>query len=515
MIELDGSSLTLDQLVAIAHDDEQVGLTNAAREHVRAARAVVEEFAHHDEPTYGINTGFGNFANVKIPADQLDTLQVNLLRSHAAGVGDRLPVAVVRATMALRANVLAKGFSGIRVDTLELLIAMLNRGVHPCVPSRGSVGASGDLAPLAHLALVLIGEGEVLVEAGAAGTASGAGGVGEAGKVALQRVGLEPIRLAAKEGLALINGTQPSTALLGLALAGAERLARAADIAAAMSIDGLQGSTRPFDHRIHDARGFSGQSISAANLTDLLAGSGINAAHANCGRVQDAYSMRCAAQVHGSSREAFAFARRIFDIEANAATDNPMVFTGARQIVSGGNFHGAPVALACDVLCLGLAQLATISERRSERLVNPALSGLPPFLTRHGGLQSGLMMAQVTAAALTSELKTLAHPASVDTIPTSGNTEDHVSMSMSAGLKAQRALELAQLVLAVELLCACQAIDLLAPLRTSPPLARAHDFIRTRVPIVDADRSTSEDLANITRLIASGAFERACGTKVN
>jgi histidine ammonia-lyase len=506
VIELDGSSLTLDQLVAIAHDEETVGLTSAARQRVRAARAVVDEFAHRDEPTYGINTGFGNFADVKIPADQLDTLQVNLLRSHAAGVGDPLPAPVVRATMALRANVLAKGFSGVRVDTLELLIEMLNRGVHPRVPSRGSVGASGDLAPLAHLALVLIGEGEVLVEGD---------GAGQAGRVALQRAGLEPIRLIAKEGLALINGTQPSTALLGLALAGAERLARAADITAAMSIDGLQGSTKPFDHRIHDARGFTGQSISAANLTDLLAGSGINAAHANCGRVQDAYSMRCAAQVHGSARDAFAFARRAFDIEANAATDNPMVFTDAREIVSGGNFHGAPVALACDVLCLGLAQLATISERRSERLVNPALSGLPPFLTRHGGLQSGLMMTQVTAAALTSEIKTLAHPASADTIPTSGNTEDHVSMSMSAGLKAQRALELAQLVIAVELLCACQAIDLLAPLRTSPPLARAHDFIRTRVPIVDADRSTSRDLANIRRMIASGEVERACGTKVN
>jgi len=512
VIELDGSSLTLDHLVAIAYDGETIALTAAARERVRAARAVVDEFAHRDEPTYGINTGFGNFANVHIPVDQLDTLQVNLLRSHAAGVGDPLPVPVVRATMALRANVLAKGFSGIRVETLERLIEMLNREVHPLVPSRGSVGASGDLAPLAHLALVLIGEGEVLVhdEEGRRDEAREAKAVS-----ALRQAGLERITLHAKEGLALINGTQPSTALLGLGLAGAERLARAADIAAAMSIDGLQGSTKPFDHRIHDARGFIGQVTSAANLTDLLAGSGINAAHANCGRVQDAYSMRCAAQVHGSSREAFAFAHRTFDIEANAATDNPMVFADARDIVSGGNFHGAPVALACDVVCIGLTHLATISERRSERLVNPALSGLPPFLTRHGGLQSGLMMAQVTAAALTSELKTLAHPASADTIPTSGNTEDHVSMSMSAGLKAQRALELAQLVIAVELLCACQAIDLLAPLRTSPPLARAHDFIRTLVPVVDADRSTSRDLANITQMIASGELERACGMKVN
>ncbi len=505
MVELDGNSLTLDQLVRIAHEREQVALGGTARARVRAARIVVDEFAHRDAATYGINTGFGNFAEVKIPADQLDTLQVNLLRSHAAGVGEPLPVPVVRATMALRANVLAKGFSGIRVDTLELLIELLNRGVHPIVPSRGSVGASGDLAPLAHLALVLIGEGQV----------HEAGGAGKAGRDALRDAGLQPIALAAKEGLALINGTQASTALLGLAVAAAERLVRAADIAAALSIDGLQGSSKPFDRRIHEARGFAGQSTAARNLQELLAGSGINAAHANCGRVQDAYSMRCAAQVHGSAREALAFARRTFDTEANAATDNPMVFAAAHEIVSGGNFHGAPVALACDVLCLGLVQLATISERRSERLVNPALSGLPAFLTRHGGLQSGLMMAQVTAAALASELKTLAHPASADSIPTSGNKEDHVSMSMSAGLKAARAIELARRVVAVEFLCACQAIDLLAPLRTSPPLQRVHDFIRTHVPTLDADRSTSGDLERITELIASEHVERACAMKVN
>src|SRR6266850_221388 len=453
MIELDGTSLTLDQLVAIAHDGETIGLTDAARQRVRAARAVVDRFAQRDEPTYGINTGFGKFAEVRIPPDSLGTLQVNLLRSHAAGVGDPLPVPVVRATMALRANVLAKGFSGIRLETLERLIDVLNRGVHPHVPSRGSVGASGDLAPLAHLALVLIGEGEAVVNhedkydsSRASWVPQGLPGY-QSGAAALREAGLEPIVLAPKEGLALINGTQPSTALLGLAVAGAERLARAADVAAAMSIDGLQGSSKPFDRRIHDARGFPGQSISAGNLVELLAGSGINAAHANCGRVQDAY---------------------------------PMVFADTEEIVSGGNFHGAPVALASDVLCLGLVQLATISERRSERLVNPALSGLPAFLTTHGGLQSGLMMAQVTAAALTSELKTLAHPAGADTIPTSAIKEDHVSMSMTAGLKARRALEIAPHVIAVELLCASQAIDLLRPLRTSPPLARAHDCIRSQ-----------------------------------
>jgi histidine ammonia-lyase len=504
MIQLDGRSLTLDDLVAIAYDEAPVSLTEAARARVRTARGVVDAAAQLDTPTYGINTGFGNFADVRIPHESLTELQLNLLRSHAAGVGEPLPVPVVRATMALRANVLAKGFSGIRVETLELLIALLNHRVHPVVPSRGSVGASGDLAPLAHLGLVLIGEGEAWH-----------GHEREPGASALARVGMSPASLAPKEGLALINGTQPSTALLGLALAGALQLARSADITAAMSIDGLQGSTKPFDPRIHEARGLAGQRASAENLRNLLAGSAINAAHANCGRVQDAYSMRCAAQVHGTAREAFAFARGVFDAEANAATDNPMVFADTHEIISGGNFHGAPVSVAADVLCLGLAQLATISERRSDRLVNPSSSGLPAFLTRHGGLQSGLMMAQVTAAALTSELKTLAHPASVDSIPTSGNTEDHVSMSMAAALKASRALELARQVLAIELLCACQAIDLLAPITSSAPLMRVHETIRARVPTLERDRPPSHDIARITAMIEGGDLERACALKVN
>ena len=507
MIQLDGSSLTLEDLVAIARGAAAVGLTEPARARVRAARALVDDFARRDEPAYGINTGFGDFAEVRIPADSLGALQVNLLRSHAAGVGEPLPVPAVRATMALRANVLAKGFSGIRLETLELLVEMLNRRVHPVVPSRGSVGASGDLAPLAHLALVLIGEGDVSGGEDGAGT--------EPGAQALGRAGLAPVTLAAKEGLALINGTQASTALLGLALADSARLARTADIAAALSIDGLRGSTRPFDPRIHEARGFPGQRAAAANLAALLAGSAINASHANCGRVQDAYSMRCAPQVHGAAREALGFARRVFDTEANAATDNPMVFADAREIVSGGNFHGAPVALAADIVCLALAQIATISERRSERLVNPALSGLPAFLTRHGGLESGLMMAQVTAAALTSELKTLAHPAGVDSIPTSAGREDHVSMSMAPGLKAARAAAIARDVVACELLCACEAIDLLAPLTSSAPLMRVHDFIRARVPAVAHDRSVSPDLRRISDMIVSGEVERASGLNVN
>jgi len=504
VITLDGHSLALDHLTAIAYDHAAVALSESARERVRAARVVVDDFAQHDAPTYGINTGFGSFAEVRIAHESLAELQVNLLRSHAAGVGEPLAIPVVRATMALRANVLAKGFSGIRLETLDLLLALLNRGIHPVVPSRGSVGASGDLAPLAHLALVLIGEGEAWHD-----------DTRETGAAALSRAGLSPVALAPKEGLALINGTQPSTALLGLAVDGAMRVARAADIAAALSIDGLQGSTKPFDPRIHDARGVVGQATSADNLRRLLAGSPINAAHANCGRVQDAYSMRCAPQVHGATREAIAFALRAFHAEANAATDNPMVFTDTRDIISGGNFHGAPIGLAADVLCLGLAQLATISERRADRLVNPASSGLPAFLTRHGGLQSGLMMAQVTAAALASELKTLAHPASVDSIPTSGNKEDHVSMSMTASLKASRAVDLARSVIAIELLCAAQAIDLLAPLATSAPLARVHESIRARVPVLDGDRAPSRDITSIASMIEAGDLDRACPLNVN
>ncbi|HVG54998.1 MAG TPA: histidine ammonia-lyase [Vicinamibacterales bacterium] len=504
MIELDGHSLTLNQLVAIAYDFAPVSISTSARGRVEAARAVVDEFADREEPAYGINTGFGSFADVRIPHESLSQLQVNLLRSHAAGVGEPLSVPVVRAAMALRANVLAKGFSGIRLRTLELLIDALNRRIHPLVPSRGSVGASGDLAPLAHIALVLIGEGAVI----------GANGVID-GREALAGAGVQPVALGPKEGLALINGTQPSAAVLGLAVAAGQRLARAADIVAALSIDGLQGSTKPFDARIHDARGLPAQAESAANLRHLLAGSGINEAHANCGRIQDAYSMRCAPQVHGAARAACQYAHDVFAAEANAATDNPMVFADTREIVSGGNFHGAPVSVACDLLCIGMSQLATISERRSDRLVNPSLSGLPAFLTRHGGLHSGLMMAQVTAAALTSELKTLSHPASVDTIPTSGNKEDHVSMSMAAALKAARTVELATRVLAVELLCASQAIDLLAPLATSPALARVHAFVRTQVPVLGDDRPPSHDIEMITRMIESGELERACAMNVN
>jgi histidine ammonia-lyase len=515
MIELDGASLTIDQLLTIADDDEAVSLTPAARARVAASRAVVDRRARGDEPAYGINTGFGSFADVKIAPDALEALQLNLLRSHAAGVGDPLPRRAVRATMALRANVLAKGFSGISVDTLDALVALLNAGVTPYVPSRGSVGASGDLAPLAHLALVLIGEGEV-IQSRVAGrqSESDAQSAHVPGSVALHAAGLKPVTLGPKEGLALINGTQPSTAVLALALADADVLARAADITAALSIDALRGSIHPFEPRIHAARPFGGQVSAASNIETLLRGSGINKSHEHCGKVQDAYSLRCAAQVHGAVREALRFVRETIAVEANSATDNPMVFADSGDIVSGGNFHGAPIAIAADLLAAGIVPLATISERRTDRLVDPTLSGLPAFLTRDGGLNSGYMLAQVTAAAVTSELKTLAHPAGVDTIPTSANKEDHVSMSMTAALKAARAVTRAREVIAIELLCACQAIDLLAPLTTSPTLQQVHRLVRSHVPTLDRDRAPSSDIAAVNDLIASRAVEMACGMRV-
>ncbi len=504
MIELNGHDLTIDQLVAIADGREAVAIAADARARVQAARRVVDAKADGDVAVYGINTGFGSFAETRIPRDEVAQLQVNLLRSHAAGVGEPLSIRAVRASMALRANVLAKGFSGVRLETLDTLVTALNHGVHPRVPSRGSVGASGDLAPLAHIALVLIGEGEVWD-----------GERTSSARSALAEAGISPVVLGAKEGLALINGTQVSAAVAALAIAGAQRLARTADIAAALSIDALQGSVRPFDRRIHEARPFAGQLLVADNLARLIEGSGINLSHANCGRVQDAYSLRCAPQVHGAARDALAWVHDVVRIEMNAATDNPMVFADTEEILSGGNFHGAPVAIAADLLVISLAQLVTISERRSERLVNPALSGLPAFLTRHGGLHSGLMIAQVTAAALTSELKTLAHPASVDTIPTSANKEDHVSMSMAAALKAERALQLAIHVIAVELLCACQAIDLLAPLTSSEPLMRVHAVVRKDIAMLVHDRPPSPDLDRIAEMIRSGTLEYASGVVVN
>src|SRR5438876_703763 len=502
---LDGASLTLEDLESVARTRRAVALSAAAREAVARSRRVVDEAVARGAVIYGVTTGFGNFADVVIPPARLKELQLNLVRSHAAGVGEPLDEAETRGLMVLRANCLAKGFGGIRPETLDLLIAMINRRVHPVVPSQGSVGASGDLAPLAHLALALVGEGACATERGVV-----------TGAVALKAVGLVPAELQAKEGLALINGTQLMSAATGLALVAALRLARAADVIAAMTTDTLKGTDVAFDPRIHAARPHAGQAASARNLRKLLAGSAIRESHRDCGKVQDAYRLRCVPLVQGAVRDALGFARRTVEIEINAGTDNPMVFAETGELLSGGNFHGAPVALAADIVAIAVAELGAISERRIERLVNPMLSGLPAFLAREGGVHSGLMLAHVTAAALASENKTLAHPASVDSIPTSANKEDHVSMGVTAARKAVRAVANARRILAIELMAACQALEFLRPLTTSAPLRAAYDRLRLEVPPHDRDRFLSPDIEAVAALVAEGRIADAaaavCGT---
>jgi histidine ammonia-lyase len=503
-LAIDGGRLDLPGLEAVSCQGRPVVLAPAATEAVRAARRVVDDAVARGAVVYGVTTGFGNFADVHIPLDRLRELQLNLLRSHAAGVGDPLGEAETRGLMLLRANVLAKGYSGIRLETLELLVAMLNRGVHPVVPSRGSVGASGDLAPLAHLALPLVGEGECTFE-----------GRRLAGAAALQAAGLAPVTLEPKEGLALINGTQLTTAVTGLALAEAWRLARTADVVGALTLDALRGTDVAFDERIHAARPHPGQAASARCLRTLLEGSAIRASHEHCPEVQDAYSLRCMPQVHGALRDALAFVEQTVSVEMNSATDNPMVFADSGDILSGGNFHGQPVAVAADILAIAAAELGAISERRTERLVNPALSGLPAFLARDGGLHSGLMMAHVTAAALASESKALAHPASVDSIPTSAGKEDHVSMGATAAHKAAQVVANTRQVLAIELVAAAEALEFRRPLRSSPALEAVHALLRTRVAPRERDRVISPDIDAAAHLVASGnvlaAAEAVCG----
>ena len=503
-IRLDGRTVSLEAIEAIA-DGAPCAIPEEAWRRVRAGRRTVERAAAGREAVYGINTGFGHLAQVRVPDDRLDELQLNLIRSHAAGVGDPLPERVVRAILALRATCLARGHSGLRPQTLQRLVELLERRIHPVVPARGSVGASGDLAPLAHVALVLVGEGEVVVSGRRMPTAR-----------ALRRARLAPLRLAAKEGLALINGTQVMLAIGGLALLRAERLAVAADIAGAMSLEALRGSHRAFDERIHAARPHPGQVQVARTLRALLADSPIERSHADCGRVQDNYALRCMPQVHGAVRDGLAHVRRVLSIEINASTDNPMVFAEQGELVSGGNFHGHPVSLALDHLATAACSLGTISERRTERLLNPDLSGLPAFLAHDPGLHSGLMMAQVTAAALVSENKVLAHPASVDTIPTSASKEDHVSMGLHAALKAARIVDHVAHVLAIEVLAAAQALDLLLPLRGGRGVEAARRAVRRRVTHMHVDRVLAPDIARVRDLIEEGvlrdAAERAAGT---
>jgi histidine ammonia-lyase len=481
VISLDGDSLSLEDLSRVAAGDASAALAPRAAARVDAARAVIDRAVAEGRVVYGVTTGFGNFSNVHIPREKLDELQLNLVRSHAAGTGPALPRAAVRALMLLRANCLAKGYSGVRRTTLELVLACLEAGVHPVVPEQGSVGASGDLAPLAHLALAFVGEGEAEY-----------GGRRMPSADALREADLSPAVLEAKEGLALINGTQLTTAIGALALARLLGLLKAIDLVGALTLDVLKGTDKAFDPRIHAARPHPGQVASAANLFGLLANSPLRESHRGCGVVQDAYTLRCMPQVHGAARDAAAHARRVIETEMNAATDNPMVFAEEGELVSGGNFHAAPVALVCDLLAAAAADLASISERRVERLVNPALSGdLPAFLVKDGGLNSGLMMIHVTAAALVSEAKANSFPASVDSIPTSAGKEDHVSMGPIAARKFARNVDLLETVLAIELLAAAQALDLRRPLVSSPPLEDLHRRLRARVPFWDRDRQAA------------------------
>jgi histidine ammonia-lyase len=502
---LDGSHLTLHDLESVATTRGQVGLAPDARALVARARAVVDSAVAGGAVVYGVTTGFGNFAEVVIPLDRIRELQLNLIRSHAAGVGEPLGEVETRALMLLRANVLAKGMSGVRPQTLDLLLAMLNAGIHPVIPSQGSVGASGDLAPLAHLALALVGESECVFR-----------GRRQPCAEALQSAGLASVALEAKEGLALINGTQVMTAVAGLALAEAHRLTRMADVVGALTLDALTGTDVAFDPRIHAARPHPGQQASARNLKRLLAGSPLRESHRGCGKVQDAYSLRCMPQVHGACRDALGFATATVAIELNSATDNPMVFADSGELLSGGNFHGEPVAIAADVAAIGSAELGAISERRIERLVNPALSGLPAFLTREGGLQSGLMIAHVTAAALASENKVLCHPASVDSIPTSANKEDHVSMGVTAAHKAARVVTNVRRILAVEVLAACQALEFHRPLETSAPLEAVHALLRSQAAAYHRDRILAPDIEAVALMVRSGelaaAAEAVCGS---
>ncbi len=504
-LSLDGSRLTLEALEDVARRGGRVALDPTAREGVARARAVVDAAVAEGRIVYGVTTGFGSFADVAIPKHRLRELQLNLVRSHAAGVGPSLGEAETRALMLLRANVLAKGMSGVRPETLELLIDLMNQRVHPLVPSQGSVGASGDLAPLAHLALALVGEGECLRE-----------GRRLPSRDALAAAGLRPRVLEAKEGLALINGTQLMTALLGLALVEARRLVLLADVAGALCVDALRGTDVPFDPRIQEARPHPGQARVARNLRRLMAGSAIRESHRGCGKVQDAYSLRCIPQVHGAIRDAVEHVTGTVLVEMNSATDNPMVMAETGELLSGGNFHGQPVALAADILSIAMAELGAISERRTERLVNPALSGLPAFLTREGGICSGLMMAHVTAASLASENKALAHPASVDSIPTSANQEDHVSMGVTAARKAAAIVANARRILAIELLAGCEALEFLKPLSTSAPLGAVYRRLRQDVAAHEADRVLGPEIEHLAELGRDGtllaAAERECGT---
>ncbi len=495
VILITGNDLTLEQLSQVALEYASVKLHPDAHASMERSRALVEKLMRQERPVYGINTGFGKLSDVHIGQKKIEELQLNLVRSHACGVGKLLDEAETRGMILSRANVLAKGYSGTRPEVAVMLLDLLNHKIHPLIPSQGSVGASGDLAPLAHLGLVLIGEGEVYLNRRKLTS-----------RAALRKCGLKPLRLGPKEGLSLLNGTQCMLSMGGLGLLAAETLVDTADVAAALSLDALKGTPTAFDDRIQQLRPYPGQAQSAANLRRLNAGSEIRISHLDCPKIQDAYSLRCVPQVHGAVRDTLAFARSIFETELNAATDNPLVFAVQEEVLSGGNFHGQPLALALDFMAIALTELASISERRIERLINPEYGDLPPFLTKNPGLNSGFMMLQVTAAALTSECKVWSHPASVDSIPTSGNKEDHVSMGMGAALKLRGILENLKSVLSIELLCAAQGINLLAPLRPGRGAQQAFQLVRSVSRPVDQDRSLAPDIRKVCQLIQQRKF---------
>jgi histidine ammonia-lyase len=497
-VQIDGERLTLDQLLDVAQRGAHAELALGARERMKAARAVIERVVESGATVYGVNTGFGKLVSVRISSEQIQELQLNLVRSHACGVGAPLSETETRAMLLLRANAIAKGFSGGRPVVAETLCAMLNAGVLPVIPAQGSVGASGDLAPLAHLALVAIGEGEAIYR-----------GRRIPGREALDAAGIAPLTLEAKEGLALLNGTQGMLSLLALALHDAEIAVDTADVAAALSLDALRGSPAAFDRRIANARPFPGHATSARNLERLNRGSEIRESHRSVQkdpRVQDPYSLRCAPQVHGAVRDALTQIRATVEVELNSATDNPLVFADSGEVISGGNFHGQPLAMAADQLAVALATLGGISERRIEQMTNPFTSQLPAFLVRQPGVNSGFMILQIAAAALASEMKPLAAPHSVDSIPTSANQEDYVSMGMSGARRLQPMLANLRHILAIELISACQGIDFLAPLRTGAEAQRAYDIVRSLSKGVDRDRSLTPDIESVAQAIADGGF---------
>lgn len=499
-----GKNLRIADVISVATQNEKVGLAPEARARMQASRKVVEKRLSDGEPHYGINTGFGALAEVPISLDKVRTLQMNLVRSHSSGVGVPMPEDVVRAAMLLRAHTLALGLSGIRPQVVDLLLHMLNARIHPVVPSKGSVGASGDLAPLAHIALTLTGEGLVNYQGKVASAAE-----------ALRGEGLAPVRLEAKEGLSLINGTQMMTAMGVITLWHARHLTKVADIAGAMSLEAVRGTPVAFDDRIQQARRHPGQAHSAVNLRRFLADSEIRESHKDCHKVQDPYSLRCMPQVHGAVRDALDYVAGVLTTEINSVTDNPLVFDNG-DIVSGGNFHGEPVALAMDFAGISVAELASISERRVEHLLNPALSdGLPPFLVKESGLNSGFMIAQVAAASLVSENKVLAHPASVDSIPSSANREDHVSMGLTAASKAMTITNNVRNVLAVEVLAAAQGLDFRAPMKPGVGVQAAHDFVRQAIAFENEDRVLAWDIDRVRKMLKpGGGFVEAVQAKV-